>query len=114
MTSVLTRAAAKQLIARLLCAVGVPAVTRWRKSRRLAILMFHGVEGEPVDPPCSYVLDAATLRRELTYVRKHFHVLPLEEAVERLRDGSLPPAGGGTDLRRRYAQPPDPRRAGPA
>jgi len=89
-TNVLPRAAAKQLVARLLCAVGVPAVTRWRKSRRLAILMFHGVEGQPVDPPCSYVLDADTLRSELAYVRKHFHVLPLAEAVERLHDGSLP------------------------
>lgn len=85
-----SRAAAKQLLARMLCAAGVPAVARWRQSRRLALLMFHGVEAEPVSPPCSYVLDAATLRRELEYVRKHFHVLPLEEAIERLHDGTLP------------------------
>jgi peptidoglycan/xylan/chitin deacetylase (PgdA/CDA1 family) len=84
------RGTVKQLAARLLCAAGVPMFTRWRRSRRLAILMFHGVEGEPLSPPCSYVLDAATLRRELKYVRRHFHVLPLEEAVERLHDGTLP------------------------
>jgi peptidoglycan/xylan/chitin deacetylase (PgdA/CDA1 family) len=84
------RAAAKQLVARLLCASGVPAVTRWRRSRRLALLMFHGVEADPLSPSCSYVLDAQTLRRELTYVRRHFRVLPLEEAIERLQNGTLP------------------------
>jgi peptidoglycan/xylan/chitin deacetylase (PgdA/CDA1 family) len=84
------RTAMKDLTARLLCALGVPAIARWQKSSRLAILMFHGVEGEPLYPPCDYVIDAATLRRDLEYVRRHFHVLPLEEALERLRDGTLP------------------------
>ncbi|HKP43753.1 polysaccharide deacetylase family protein [Mycobacterium sp.] len=88
--NLLPRAAVKELAARLLCAVGVPAFARWRRSRRLAILMFHGIEGEPLSPPCSYVLDAATLRRELKYVRRHFRVLPLDEALERLHDGTLP------------------------
>ena len=82
---------ARELVARALCAAGVPAFARLRRSRRLAILMFHGVEAEPLSPPCSYVLDAGTLRRELEYVRRHFHVLPLEEGLERLRDGTLPP-----------------------
>lgn len=80
----------RELAARLLCAAGVPVFARLRRSRRLAILMFHGVEAEPLSPPCSYVLDAGTLRRELDYVRRHFHVLPLEEGLERLRDGTLP------------------------
>jgi peptidoglycan/xylan/chitin deacetylase (PgdA/CDA1 family) len=52
--------------------------------------MFHGVEAEPLSPPCWYVHDAATLRRELEYVRRCFHVLPLEEALERLYAGTLP------------------------
>lgn len=81
---------ARELAARLLCAAGVPVFARLRRSRRLAILMFHGVEAAPLSPSCSYVLDAATLRRELTYVRRHFHVLPLAEALVRLRDGTLP------------------------
>lgn len=81
---------AKSAAARLLCAAGVPALARWRNSERLAILMFHGVEGEPLSPPCDYVNDAVTLRRQLKYLRRHFRVLPLQEALERLRDGTLP------------------------
>lgn len=84
------RAQVKLMAARVLCAGGVPALARWRNSGRLAILMFHGVEGKPLSPPCDYVTDAATLRRELDYLRKHFRVLPLQEALERLRDGTLP------------------------
>ena len=80
----------KDLAAQLLCTCGVPMFARWKRSRRLAILMFHGVEDEPLDPPCDWVIDTATLRRDLEYVRRHFNVLPLEEALERLRDGSLP------------------------
>jgi peptidoglycan/xylan/chitin deacetylase (PgdA/CDA1 family) len=84
------RAAVKELVARLLCAAGVPALARWQRSKLLAILMFHGVEGAPIYPPCGYVTDTAHLRRELAHVRRYFNVLPLEEALERLRDGTLP------------------------
>ena len=83
-------ATVKELTARLLCALGVPMFARWKRSNRLAILMFHGVEGEPMSPPCDWMIDTATLRRDLEYVRKYFNVLPLDEALERLRDGTLP------------------------
>jgi peptidoglycan/xylan/chitin deacetylase (PgdA/CDA1 family) len=85
------RALVEEVVCRLLCATGAPALARRRTGARLAILMFHGVEGEKLSPPCDYVLDSATLRRELAYVRRHFDVLPLDEALERLRDGTLPP-----------------------
>ncbi|UXA12955.1 polysaccharide deacetylase family protein [Mycobacterium sp. SMC-8] len=84
------KAMLKELAARSLCALGVPILARWRRSHRLAILMFHGVESEPLSPPCDWVIDTATLRRDLDYVRRHFNVLPLEEALGRLRDGTLP------------------------
>lgn len=80
----------KEVALRLLCAAGLPAFSRRLQRGRLTILMFHGVEAEPLSPSCSYVLDAATLRRELRYVRRCFHVLPLEEALERLYAGTLP------------------------
>ena len=85
------QAAVKNLAARLLCAVGVPALSRRIRRGRLAIIvMFHGIESEPLSPPCWHVLDSPTLRRQLDYVRRNFHVLPLEEALERLYAGALP------------------------
>ena len=78
-----------EVAARLLCAVGVPALAR-RRRRGLAILMYHGVEAEPLSPACSHVLDASSLRRQLRYLRMHFNVLPLDEALERLAAGTLP------------------------
>jgi peptidoglycan/xylan/chitin deacetylase (PgdA/CDA1 family) len=89
-TAVRLRAGIKEVAAWLLCAAGAPALSRRLHDGRLAIVMFHGVEAEPLSPPCSYVLDAVALRRELEYVRRCFHVLPLEEALERLYAGTLP------------------------
>jgi peptidoglycan/xylan/chitin deacetylase (PgdA/CDA1 family) len=86
-----TRATVKNLAAGLLCAAGVPAFARRRHRDLLAIVMFHGVEDEPLSPACWHVLDSAMYRRQLDYLRKHFTVLPLEEALERLTAGTLPP-----------------------
>jgi peptidoglycan/xylan/chitin deacetylase (PgdA/CDA1 family) len=86
-----TRATVKNVVAGLLCAAGVPAFARRRHRDLLAIVMFHGVEEEPLSPPCWHVLGSALYRRRLEYVRKHFNVLPLEEALERLVAGTLPP-----------------------
>ena len=84
------QAAVNNLAARLLCAVGVPALSRRLRHERLAIIMYHGVEPQPLSPPCWHVLESSTLRRQLQYVRRYFHVLPLEEALERLDAGTLP------------------------
>lgn len=81
---------AKEHVARALCAAGVPALARRRNRRRLAILMFHGVEPEPLSPACWHVHDVDSLRRQLDYVRRHFTVLPLPEGLERMRTGTLP------------------------
>jgi peptidoglycan/xylan/chitin deacetylase (PgdA/CDA1 family) len=81
---------AKELAARVLCAVGVTALARRRNRRRLAILMFHGIEQEPPSPACWHILDAASLRRQLEYVRRHFTVLPLDDALARMNAGTLP------------------------
>jgi peptidoglycan/xylan/chitin deacetylase (PgdA/CDA1 family) len=87
---VTARGAIRKLAASTLCAVGVPAVSRRFRRGQLTILMFHGVEAEPLSPPCWHVLDSPTLGRQLAYVRRHFAVLPLEEALERLYAGTLP------------------------
>lgn len=86
-----TRETVKKLAAGLLCAAGIPALARRRHRDRLAIVMFHGVEDEPLSPPCWHVLDSAMYRRQLEYLRKHFNVFALEEALDRLAAGTLPP-----------------------
>jgi peptidoglycan/xylan/chitin deacetylase (PgdA/CDA1 family) len=82
--------AGKELAARVLCMTGVAALARRQLRGRLAILMYHGVEANPLSPPCPYVIDAAAMRSQLEFLRRHFHVLPLEDALQRLRSGTLP------------------------
>jgi peptidoglycan/xylan/chitin deacetylase (PgdA/CDA1 family) len=52
--------------------------------------MYHGVEAKPLSPSCWHVIGTAQLRRELAYVARHFTVMPLEEALERLLKHTLP------------------------
>lgn len=85
------RATVRNITAGLLCAAGLPALTRRRHRDVLGIVMFHGVEDEPLSPACWHVLGAAQYRRRLEYLREHFNVLPLEEALDRLAAGTLPP-----------------------
>ena len=84
------RVSRKDLAARLLGALGITALARHRHRGQLAILMYHGVEPAPLSPPCWHVIDTAAFQRQLTYLRRHFHVLPLAEALERLHTGTLP------------------------
>lgn len=78
------------LSAEVLCTLAAPAMARRIRSGRLAILMYHGVEPQRVSPSCWHVLDTAAFRRQLEYLDRHFTVLPLEEALERLEAGTLP------------------------
>jgi len=66
--------------------------SRWRQ-RRLLILCYHGtsIEDEHLWQPRLYV-EPQKLEQRLEYLkRNHFSVLPLGEAVQRLRAGTLPP-----------------------
>lgn len=40
--------------------------------------------------PCWHVLDEISFRCQMQYLKRHFNVLPLEEALERLAAGTLP------------------------
>jgi peptidoglycan/xylan/chitin deacetylase (PgdA/CDA1 family) len=57
---------------------------------RLSILIFHRVLERP-DPLVPDVPDAAVFEAQMRWVRGWFNVLPLDEAVQRLRDGRIPP-----------------------
>jgi peptidoglycan/xylan/chitin deacetylase (PgdA/CDA1 family) len=66
----------------------------WRVDRRrLRILCYHGVCDDAVAgaawvPSC--FVSRSEFETHLQYLRNHTHVLPLVEAVRRLRDGALP------------------------
>jgi peptidoglycan/xylan/chitin deacetylase (PgdA/CDA1 family) len=68
------------------------AQTRYRggSDALLPILMYHRVTPE-VDPMQPAVPTAAMLDAQFKALSEVFHVLPLEEAVERLYSGTLPP-----------------------
>ena len=80
----------RELAALTASATGANAASRWLLRKRLAILMFHGVEPDPLQPACWHVLDTQTFRAQLEFVRDHFEVLPLDEALERMQAGTLP------------------------
>lgn len=56
---------------------------------RLSILVLHRVLGGP-DPLYPEAMDAARFSEVCRWVRAMFRVLPLDTAVRRLRDGTLP------------------------
>jgi peptidoglycan/xylan/chitin deacetylase (PgdA/CDA1 family) len=56
---------------------------------RLAILMYHAIVAEPLPVEDWCFLDAASFRHQLDYLARHFDVLPLCTAVDRLRDGAI-------------------------
>ena len=56
---------------------------------RLSILIFHRVLAQQ-DPIMNWDLDAFEFERAIRWLRDSFHILPLEQAVARLNDGSLP------------------------
>jgi peptidoglycan/xylan/chitin deacetylase (PgdA/CDA1 family) len=61
-----------------------------RKPAALSILIYHRVLARP-DPLFPGDLDAVQFDRQLRLLKRFFTVLPVAEAVRRLRGGSLPP-----------------------
>lgn len=56
---------------------------------RLSVLIFHRVLAR-ADPLMPDVPDAARFEREMGWIARWFNVLPLEDAVRRLYDGTIP------------------------
>ena len=59
------------------------------KRARLSILIFHRVLAKR-DPLFPEETDAASFNWQLEALKKSFNILPLDDAVQRLREGSLP------------------------
>jgi peptidoglycan/xylan/chitin deacetylase (PgdA/CDA1 family) len=77
--------------ARALGVFGVMADSRWRQ-RRLLILCYHGLSLKDEHEWSHLYLTPASFRQRLQILaRGRYQVLPLNQAVRMLREGSLPP-----------------------
>lgn len=74
---------------------------RW-PPQRLSILIYHRVLAAP-DPLLPDLPDARAFARQMRWLRRCFRVLPLHEAVHRLREGRLPPRAAAITFDDGYA-----------
>jgi peptidoglycan/xylan/chitin deacetylase (PgdA/CDA1 family) len=84
----------KSLLIRLLVALGLPGLFRRLNRRSLTILLYHGVAPKADFGIYNYrgkFITPEVFSMELAYLKKHYTVLDLDEAVEKLRNGTLPP-----------------------
>lgn len=84
----------QQLLYKLFAKSGGDQLVWKLDSRRLRILCYHGIcadhlAGEPWVP--RYFVTQSAFERQLQYLQRNACVLPLGQAVECLRSGSLPP-----------------------
>ena len=56
---------------------------------QLAILTYHGVVEVPQPIPDPIMVPIDDFRRQMDFLREHYDVLPLDEAVSRCRDGRV-------------------------
>jgi peptidoglycan/xylan/chitin deacetylase (PgdA/CDA1 family) len=70
--------------------------------QRLSILVFHRVHAQP-DPLFPGEVDIDTFDRMLGWLGSCFNVLPLEEGIRRMDEGSLPPAAAALTFDDGYA-----------
>lgn len=79
----------KRVAASLGLVTGAAALGRRFHKASVRILMYHGVM-EQLSGPAAFgnlFLSAGSLSRHLAFLRKAFAVMPLDEAVDRIRDG---------------------------
>jgi peptidoglycan/xylan/chitin deacetylase (PgdA/CDA1 family) len=70
---------------------GPGAALARRGGPHLPILLYHGVVAEPLDPPCPWQLPVSVFRRQMAHLARGTRVLPVDEALDRLYAGDLPP-----------------------
>jgi peptidoglycan/xylan/chitin deacetylase (PgdA/CDA1 family) len=78
------------MMSRLLLAPLLSLLSPAGRGARLSILIYHRVLPEP-DPLLPGIPDADWFRMQMRLLARSFNPLPLSEAVDRLRAGTLPP-----------------------
>jgi len=71
--------------------LGVGRWLRFRHRNLLLVLMYHGVVETELSPFCWHQLARERFRRQIAWIRRHYVVLPLEQALALRREGRLPP-----------------------
>src|SRR3569832_422684 len=70
--------------------LGLPRMGhRLRFRDRLTILMYHAVIRAPLPAKDWCFLPEASFQEQMSYLQRHFDVLPLQEATEKLKTGSI-------------------------
>lgn len=72
--------------------VGRPLLRAFSPGGRgpLSIMIYHRVAAAP-DPLFPGEVDQQRFDREISFLKSHFTILPLADAIERIRSGTLPP-----------------------
>ncbi len=85
MPSLIERAVHRALVASRI----PPLAHRLLPRQRVTILMYHAVVSSPLTVPDWCFLDERIFRLQLDYLARHFDVVPLSEAVRRLRQRTV-------------------------
>lgn len=78
----------KRFVSAMGCAVGLHHALRRINRRRLLIVCYHGV-AEPSDPPAWLLMPGAAFERQLNYLRSHYRLLPIDDALQELWAGRI-------------------------
>ncbi len=81
----------KETLIRLAVGARLDGPLRLLRRDRLLVLMYHGVVESALEPFCWHQLPLAEFKEQLAWVARRYRVLPLEEALSRWADGTLPP-----------------------
>jgi peptidoglycan/xylan/chitin deacetylase (PgdA/CDA1 family) len=83
----------KRLLYTLWSVGGLAALPRFLTRNRLKIVLYHGVSpsGEGIFNYRRKFVSPQSFERQIAYFRRHYTILPLDEAVMRLYAGKLPP-----------------------
>jgi len=83
----------KRVLFRLLALCGIPALFRYWHRQSLTVVLYHGVAPRIDQGIYNYrgkFITPGTFERQLEYLRTRYTILSLSDALEQLKDGTLP------------------------
>jgi peptidoglycan/xylan/chitin deacetylase (PgdA/CDA1 family) len=84
----------KRFVFRMFYYLGIPAVVRFFHRHSLTIVLYHGVAPQENIGIFNYrgkFIAPKSFEEHLAYINTRYHVLALEDALERMQHGTLPP-----------------------